>query len=218
MWDRETMAALVAELVAAQVREFAGGYYQVPVGISARHIHLTREDVEALFGPGHRLRPMKPLSQPGQFACEEPVELTGPRGSIARVRVLGPERPASQVELSGTDCLKLGIDAPVRTSGQLSGTPGITVKGPAGVLELSAGLIIADRHIHMTPEDARWFGVEDGERVSVRVGGPRGGLMGQVVIRVSEKGRLDFHVDTDDANAFRLKQGQLLELVKEGTR
>ena len=218
MWDRETMAALVAELVAAQVREFAGGYYQVPVGISARHIHLTREDVEALFGPGHRLRPMKPLSQPGQFACEAQVELTGPRGSIARVRVLGPERPASQVELSGTDCLKLGIDAPVRTSGQLSGTPGITVKGPAGVLELSAGLIIADRHIHMTPEDARWFGVEDGERVSVRVGGPRGGLMGQVVIRVSEKGRLDFHVDTDDANAFRLKQGQLLELVKEGTR
>ena len=96
---------------------------------------------------------------------------------------------AAQVELSGTDCLKLGIDAPVRTSGQLSGTPGITVKGPAGVLELSAGLIIADRHIHMTPEDARWFGVEDGERVSVRVGGPRGGLMGQVVIRVSEKGR-----------------------------
>lgn len=218
MWDRENMAALVAELVAAQVREFAGGYYQVPVGISARHIHLTREAVEALFGPGHRLRPMKPLSQPGQFACEEQVELTGPRGSIARVRVLGPERPASQVELSGTDCLKLGIDAPVRTSGQLSGTPGITVKGPAGVLELSAGLIIADRHIHMTPEDARWFGVEDGERVSVRVGGPRGGLMGQVVIRVSEKGRLDFHVDTDDANAFRLKQGQLLELVKEGTR
>jgi len=161
---------------------------------------------------------MKPLSQPGQFACEEQVELVGPRSSIARVRVLGPERPASQVELSGTDCLKLGIDAPVRTSGQLSGTPGITVKGPVGVLELSAGLIIADRHIHMTPEDAGWFGVEDGERVSVRVGGPRGGLMGQVVIRVSEKGRLDFHVDTDDANAFRLKQGQLLELVKEGTR
>lgn len=218
MWDRENMAARVAELVAAQVREFAGGYYRVPVGISARHIHLTREDVEALFGPGHRLTPMKPLSQPGQFACEEQVELVGSRSSIARVRVLGPERPASQVELSGTDCLKLGIDAPVRTSGQLSGTPGITVKGPAGVLELSAGLIIADRHIHMTPEDAGWFGVEDGERVSVRVGGPRGGLMGQVVIRVSEKGRLDFHVDTDDANAFRLKQGQLLELVKEGTR
>ncbi|WP_352427166.1 PduL/EutD family phosphate acyltransferase, partial [Enterocloster asparagiformis] len=100
MWDRENMAGLVAELVAAQVREFAGGYYQVPVGISARHIHLTREDVEALFGPGHRLRPMKPLSQPGQFACEEQVELVGPRSSIARVRVLGPERPASQVELS----------------------------------------------------------------------------------------------------------------------
>ena len=191
---------------------------KIMVETSARHVHLTQEHLDILFGKGYALTPKKDLSQPGQFACEEQVELTGPRGSIARVRVLGPERPASQVELSGTDCLKLGIDAPVRTSGHLSGTPGITVKGPAGVLELSAGLIIADRHIHMTPEDARWFGVEDGERVSVRVGGPRGGLMGQVVIRVSEKGRLDFHVDTDDANAFRLKQGQLLELVKEGTR
>ena len=207
MWDRDKMAARVAELVAAQVREFAGGYYQVPVGISARHVHLTRADVEALFGPGHRLTPMKALSQPGQFACEEQVELSGPKGVMARVRVLGPERPASQVELSGTDCIKLGIDA-----------PGILLKGPAGSLELGCGVIVADRHIHMTPEDARWFGVADKERVGVRVGGPKGGVMGQVVIRVSETARLDFHVDTDDANAFRLKQGQLLELVKEETR
>ncbi|MBS6953878.1 MAG: phosphate propanoyltransferase [Enterocloster asparagiformis] len=218
MWDRDKMAARVAELVAAQVREFAGGYYQVPVGISARHVHLTRADVEALFGPGHRLTPMKALSQPGQFACEEQVELSGPKGVMARVRVLGPERPASQVELSGTDCIKLGIDAPVRTSGHLEGTPGILLKGPAGSLELGCGVIVADRHIHMTPEDARWFGVADKERVGVRVGGPKGGVMGQVVIRVSETARLDFHVDTDDANAFRLKQGQLLELVKEETR
>ena len=212
------MAARIAELVAAQVREFAGGCYQVPVGVSARHVHLTRADVETLFGPGHQLTPMKALSQPGQFACEEQVELVGRKSAIARVRVLGPERPASQVELSRTDCLKLGIDAPVRTSGHLEGTPGITVKGPAGVLELKQGVIVADRHIHMTPADARWFGVADGDRVGVRADGPKGGVMGRVVIRVSDRGRLDFHVDTDDANAFLLRQGQLVTLEKEETR
>ena len=152
---------------------------------------------------------MKPLSQPGQFACEEQVELTGPRGSIARVRVLGPERPASQVELSGTDCLKLGIDAPVRTSGQLSGTPGITVKGPAGVLELSAGLKIADRHIHMTPEDAARFQVHSGEVVKVKLFSDRPVTFEDVAVRVSPSFATRVHIDFDEANAADFQKGNL---------
>lgn len=217
MSDKEKMAARVAELVIRQIREFEKSCYQVPVGVSARHVHLTRRDVEALFGPGHRLTPFKQLSQPGQFACEEQVELAGPKGVIKKVRVLGPERSASQVELSRTDCFKLGLDAPVRTSGHLDGTPGIRVNGPAGSILLAAGVIVADRHIHMTPGDAAWFGVTGGERVNVVVDGPKGGVMGQVVVRVSEQGRLDLHVDTDDANAFQLRQGQMVVVQREGT-
>jgi len=186
----------------------------IPVGISARHVHLQPDHLEALFGKGYKLKKLKDLSQPGQFAAEETVTITGPRGSIAKVRILGPERKQTQVEISASDARTLGVPKVVRNSGDLEGTPGITITGPMGSVDIESGVIVADRHIHMSPQDAEYFGVKNGERVRVRIPGPKGGIMDNVTVRVSDNYRLDRHVDTDEANAFLLKQGDLLELVK----
>lgn len=188
--------------------------YAVPVGVSARHIHLQREHLDLLFGEGYQLTPKKALSQPGQYASEETVEVIGPSGKPLKLRILGPERKASQVEVSLSDSRVLGFVPPVRTSGDLSGTPGIRIKGPKREIEIKEGVIIPDRHIHMTPEDARWYGVKNGERVSVLITGQKGGVLSDVVIRVAESCRLDFHIDTDDANAFQLFQGQWVSIMK----
>lgn len=201
-------------LVTEAVKRELDGAMQVPAGISVRHIHLKREHVERLFGPGYRLVEKKPLSQPGQFACEETLDVTGPKGTISRVRVLGPERKQSQVEVAFSDARVLGVNPPVRASGDLSGTPGILLTGPYGQVELTEGVIIADRHIHMTPADAVRFGVTDGELVQVQVDGVKGGSMERVRIRVSGSSALDFHIDTDDGNAFMLEQGQMVTVVK----
>ena len=179
----------------------------IPIAISARHVHLTQDAVEALFGPGHTLTPRKPLSQPGQFACEETVDLIGPKRSIERVRVLGPIRPACQVEISRTDEFHLGLDAPVRASGDVANSPGITLRGPAGTLQIREGVICAWRHIHMTPEDAAHFGVVDRDVVEVAVKSPTSGrdlVFGDVMVRVSSKYALEMHIDTDEANAADL--------------
>lgn len=208
---REQLIRLVAEAVKREL----DGAMQVPTGISVRHIHLGREHVERLFGPGHRLVEKKKLSQPGQFACEETLDVTGPKGTISRVRVLGPERKQTQVEVAFSDARTLGITPPVRGSGDLHGTPGILLTGPCGQVELTEGVIIADRHIHMTPEDAVRFGVADGELVQVHVDGIKGGCMERVRIRVSGASALDFHIDTDDGNAFMLAQGQMVTVVKQ---
>jgi acetate kinase len=181
---------------------------RIPIAISARHIHLTRAAVDALFGPGHALTPYKPLSQPGQFACEEKLTVVGPKGRIANVRVLGPERPECQVEVSRTDEFALGVDAPVRDSGDVANTPGVTLEGPAGSLSLSKGLICARRHIHMHPDDAARFGVKDRDVVEVAVDTDGRDLtFGDVLIRVSAKYRLEMHLDTDEANAAQLSGG-----------
>jgi acetate kinase len=181
---------------------------RIPIAISARHIHLTRAAVDALFGPGHALTPYKPLSQPGQFACEEKLTVVGPKGRIANVRVLGPERPECQVEVSRTDEFALGVDAPVRDSGDVANTPGVTLEGPAGSLTLSKGLICARRHIHMHPDDAARFGVKDRDVVEVAVDTDGRDLtFGDVLIRVSAKYRLEMHLDTDEANAAQLSGG-----------
>ncbi len=185
----------------------------VPTGISVRHIHLSREDVEYLFGKNYQLTPKKILSQPGQFACEETLELVGPKGCIKNVRILGPERNVSQVEVSVTDARILGIKAMLRSSGDVSGTPGITLRGPNGDLALTQGTIIADRHIHMTNEDANRFGVKNGDRVKVKIGGVKPGTMEGVTIRVSDSYCLDFHIDTDEGNAFMMNQGQLVTVL-----
>ncbi|MBQ8933011.1 MAG: phosphate propanoyltransferase [Lachnospiraceae bacterium] len=208
-----TEQQLIQIVTEAVLKELQNKENQVPVGISVRHVHLTRSDVDWLFGRNYQLTPKKALSQPGQFACEECVDVVGPKGTLTKVRVLGPERSSTQIELSQTDCRTIGVKAPVRSSGDLEGTPGIELKGPNGKIQVSKGVIIADRHIHMTPADAARFGFKNGDRVSVKIEGEKPGIMGNVLIRVGDKCALDMHVDTDDGNAFLLSQGQWLTVL-----
>jgi putative phosphotransacetylase len=186
---------------------------QIPVALSNRHVHLSREHVEALFGSGHRLRPAFALSQPGQFACHETVEVVGPKGSLRGVRVLGPERPQSQAELSITDGFVLGINLPVRPSGQIAGTPGGHLIGPKGAVKLDKGFICAARHIHLHPNDARMANLKDGQEVCVRVVGRRGVIYEQVVVRVSPDYRTEMHLDLDEGNAGGVKNGDRVEVL-----
>lgn len=188
----------------------------IPVGVSNRHIHLTAADVEILFGKGYELQPMKELSQPGQYACKEQLTLVGPSmRAIEKVRVLGPVRKATQVEISRTDSYTLKVKAPVRESGKIAGSAPITIVGPKGVISIPEGCIIANRHIHMSPEDGRHFGVCDGEYVDVEVDdGERRTKWYDVQVRVHPDFRLEMHVDTDDANAVGLPCGGKVRLVK----
>ncbi len=180
----------------------------IPVAISARHVHLRQETIDRLFGPGHQLRVKKWLSQPGQFAAEETVTVVGPRNRIEHVRILGPARPYDQVEISRTDEFFLGIDAPIRESGKVDNSPGCKLIGPAGSVTLEKGVICAWRHIHMTPEDAIRFGVQDRDIVEVAVGGPdRGLIFGNVLVRISPNYRLEMHLDTDEGNAAEIQSG-----------
>ncbi len=178
----------------------------IPIGISCRHVHLTDADVETLFGPGHVLQPEIELSQPGQFAAIERVTLVGPRNRLEDVRVLGPARAQTQVEISRTDEYALGIDAPIRVSGDLDDTPGLVLEGPAGQIAIDRGVICAMRHIHMTPADAEDFGLKNRDVVRVRVEGERELIFGDVVVRVGDDYQLDMHIDTDEANAAELTQ------------
>ncbi len=180
----------------------------IPIAVSARHFHLCAASFEKLFGPGRQPTRWRDISQPGQFACEEKVNLIGPRGRIDNVRLLGPLRGKDQVEISRTDEFKLGVDAPVRDSGKVEGSAPITLEGPAGTLNLREGLICAKRHIHMAPADAKRFGVQDGDEVEVKVtGGPRDLTFGDVLIRVSPMFVLEMHIDTDEANAAEIDPG-----------
>lgn len=188
--------------------------FPIVVGVSNRHVHLSREDVEILFGKDYQLTPIKDLGQPGQFACQETVTIVGPKGSIENVRVLGPERKETQVEISLTDAYKLGLNPPVRDSGDLEGTPGITIIGPKGQVTKEKGVIIAKRHIHMHTSDAEKFGVKDKDIVKVIVEkGERKLIFDDVLIRVSDKFALEFHIDTDEANAALLKNGDVVYIV-----
>lgn len=187
----------------------------IVVGVSNRHVHLSQEDLEVLFGEGYELHPIKDLKQPGQYAAEEVVTLVGPKGSIEKVRVLGPVRKETQIEISQTDAFKLGVKAPVRDSGDLDGTPGIKIVGPKGEVETKKGLILAKRHIHMLPEDAETYGVKDKDLVYVVVeSGDRKLIFGDVLVRVSPKYALEFHVDTDEANAALIKTGDIVKIVE----
>ena len=178
-------------------------------------MHLTDAVIERLYGAGHQLRELKPLSQPGQYAAEETVTLVGPKRSIEDVRVLGPARSKCQVEISRTDEFHLGIDAPVRASGDVENSPGLTLVGPAGRVELKQGVICAWRHIHMTPEDAKRFGVKDRDVVDVAVDSEERSLVfGDVLVRVSPKYKLEMHIDTDEGNAAELSRGAEGALVK----
>ena len=188
----------------------------VPIGISNRHIHLTREHVEVLFGKGYQLTKCKDLSQPGQYACKEQLTIVGPSmRAIEGVRVLGPERKKSQVEISRTDSFTLKVKPPVRESGDLVGSAPITIIGPKGVVTLPEGCIIANRHIHMSESDAKAFGVKDFDRVTVDVEGTKKTRWYDVQVRVSPDFRLEMHVDTDDANAAGIGNGARVKIVKE---
>lgn len=191
----------VADTLKAQRHE------TILIEVSAHHIHLSQEHVEALFGTGHQLTHESDLSQPGQFAAREKLTIVGPKGRIEKVRVLGPVRKATQVEISMTEQYKLGIHPPIKESGDLKGTPGCTLEGPAGIVELTEGVICALRHIHMNPEDAQKYGLKDKSTVRVRVAGDRELIFGDVLIRVKPSYNLAMHIDTDEANAANIKTG-----------
>ena len=213
MGKYEELAALLLEAITE------GGYLKkddnsIPVGISNRHIHLSQADLKTLFGAEYQLTKTKDLSQPMQYACKETLIIAGPKGAIEKVRILGPARSESQVEILQADCFKLGITAPVRLSGDLQGTPGITLIGPKGSILLSKGLVIAQRHIHMTLEDAMNFGVTDGDQVTIQIDGLRGGTYSNVVIRANNTSALEFHIDTEEANAMHLASTSKIIIVK----
>lgn len=184
------------------------------VEISARHIHVTKEQVAVLFGEGHSLTPKKDLSQPGQFACEEKLTIVGPRGEL-KASILGPERKEAQVELSLTDARTLGVEALIRESGDIEGTQGIKLVGPAGEIEIEKGVICAKRHIHMTSADAETYGVKNGDIVNVKVDTDERSLVfGDTVVRVRDDFALAMHIDTDEGNAAGIKGSALGEIVK----
>ncbi|NIY49064.1 phosphate propanoyltransferase [Cedecea colo] len=186
----------------------------IPVGVSNRHVHLSQPDVEALFGAGYALTPLKPLLQPGQFAAEECVTVVGPKGSLSRVRVLGPTRLVTQLEVSRADCFTLGIKAPLRESGALDNTGDALLIGPAGHVELRSQVICAWRHIHMSPQDARRYAVSNGQRVRVSCNGERRVIFDAVIVRVRDDFALEFHIDTEEANAAGLRNGALVTLLR----
>jgi acetate kinase len=192
---------------------------RIPVAISARHVHLCQQTINVLFGRGYVLRPLKPLSQPGQFASEETVALVGPTGRIPHVRVLGPPRSEDQIEISRTDELALGLNAPLRLSGDLGGTPGVVVEGPAGRAHLDTGVVRALRHIHMSPADAVCLGVKDRDIVQVAAsGGGRDLIFDDVVVRVAEQFRLELHLDSDEGNAAGIGPESVCRLIRADAR
>lgn len=207
---------LVAEIVNRVMSQYGGNAENtVPVGVSNRHIHLSAADVETLFGKGYELTPIKDLSQPGQFACKEQLTIVGPSlRPIEGVRVLGPVRSASQVEISRTDSFTLKVKPPVRESGDIAGSAPITIIGPKGVVTLKEGCIIANRHIHMSEQEGAAFGLKDGDYVTVEANGERRTTFYDVQVRVSKAFALEMHIDTDDANAAGIGNGSKVTIVK----
>ena len=219
--ERSVIENIVRQIVLHQTgKQSSNGDPAVPklvVSISARHVHLTDRDVEVLFGPGSALTPMKPLYQDGFYAAEQTVMVVGPRRRmLPTVRILGPTRSRSQVELALTDSISLGIDAPVRHSGDVTGTPGCVLVGPKGVVELKEGVIRAARHVHMSLAEAAYYGVKDGDLISLRVESPQCSVVLEELKVRAEKGiKLEVHLDTDEGNACNLDAATKIELRKQ---
>lgn len=214
--DSAVVSEIVRRVLAEQGGKESPATDTVPVGVSNRHIHLSKEHMEILFGKGYELTPLKDLSQPGQYACKELLTIIGPSlRPIENVRVLGPIRRNTQVEISRTDSFVLKVKPPVRESGDITGSAGLTIVGPKGVVVIDEGCIIANRHIHMSPEDGRTFGVKDGDYVTVEAEGARRTRFYDVQIRVSDKFRLEMHIDTDDANAAGIGNGARVRVLKD---
>lgn len=217
--DREQLVAIITEQVMQQMLQMNKtapnnrDIGKIPLGISNRHVHISSGDLCTLYGKDAELTRLRDLSQPGQFVSGQTVTLVGPKGVIEKVRVLGPVRNKTQVEISVSDCFKLGIRAPIRDSGDLTGTARLTLVGPAGSVTIDEGCIIAARHIHMHPRDAEAFGVQDGDRINVRSAGPRGVVFTEVLVRVNANYRPEMHLDVDEANAASLANGDWLEII-----
>ncbi len=186
----------------------------IPVGVSNRHIHISQEDLDTLYGKGYQLTKTKDLGQPGQYACKEYVIVAGPRSAIEKVRILGPVRKETQVELLASDCRKLGIPMVVRQSGDLAGAPGVTIVGPKGSVYRDECAVVALRHIHMTPADAERYGVKDGQVVKIKFGGQRGGIYDKVICRVSSSAALECHLDVEEANAMGVDGSSKFTIIK----
>lgn len=213
--DYEAVMKLLLDAVrSSSDSDCRDGSDMIPVGVSNRHVHLSQKDLDALFGFGYQLTPTRDLSQPGQYACRETVTLCGPKGAVEKVRVLGPVRLKTQVEVLAGDGFKLGIRAPVRLSGDLQGTPGLTLVGPKGSVQMEEGVIAAQRHIHMTPQDALRYGVSDGQVVQVEIREPRGGVFHHVAIRVTQESVLEYHLDIEEANGMSVDASTKIKLVK----
>ena len=196
------MATILTEKILESVQHYEN--FRIPIGVSNRHVHVSRADLDRLYGKDYALTRKSELGQPGQFAANETVTLQGPKGTFEHVRILGPVRSQSQVEISKTDSFRLGVKAPIALSGHLQGTPGITLIGPRGTVDLPCGVIIAKRHIHMTPAQAAARHLKDGQIVDVETFGERRGILGDVIIRVSDTAGLEMHIDVDEANACSL--------------
>jgi putative phosphotransacetylase len=195
--------------------QVGGPPHPLVVNVSARHMHVTPEDMAVLFGPGAKLTKLKDLYQQGEFASEQLVTIVGPRQRIIpNVRILGPERKFTQIELSYTDGVYLGLDLPLRISGNIEGTPGVTVLGPAGALHLAKGVIRAARHVHMSTEDMTYYGVKDGDSMKLRIEGPCGVTFDNLRVRYHPKVILEVHIDTDEGNACDLDSATRMELIK----
>jgi len=213
--DRSTVEQIVREIVLQRAGSPAGEP-KLAVSISARHLHLTDEHVEILFGAGRKLTPMKDLYQDGFYAAEETVMVVGPKKRmLPSVRVLGPTRPFSQVELAFTDGISLGIDLPVRPSGKIEGTPGCVLVGPKGVVELKQGVIRAERHVHMSYEHAAYYGVKNGDRMSLRIDSSCSLVLRDLLVRADATSKLEVHLDTDEGNAADLDHARKIELLKQ---
>jgi propanediol utilization protein len=203
----ETIASISSENEKEDIDE-------IPVGVSNRHVHLSQTDLNILFGESYQLTKLKDLSQPGQYACKETITICGPKGAIEKVRILGPVRSKTQVEVLAGDSFKLGVVSQVKMSGDLNGTPGITLIGSKGSVQIQEGVIVAQRHIHMSLKDAEFFGVHDGQIVSIKVDGLRGGIYDNVVIRANNSSALECHIDIEEANAMNINNQSKIKIVK----
>ena len=213
--NQEEFITLVCKRVQEKLDQIEN--YKIPIGVSNRHVHLCKKDLETLFGEGYELTKKSDLKQPGQFASNELVTIRGSKGEFENVRILGPIRNKTQVEISLTDSFRLGVKAPIKESGKLEGTPGLEIIGPKGKINVDEGTIVALRHIHMSPKDARLMNVKDGDFVDVEIFGQRRAIMSKVLVRVSDSYRLEMHLDTDEANSVSIKNGDFAILKNKNS-